>query len=335
MASSSDRNTIPVFNGEDYASWKNQQMTAKEIESTRIMNAKALSRLQNGAKEAWDTLAKDFEEDSRTVVIKLQNLRREFENLHMLEAEVVKTFYDRVVYVVNQMQTLGEEVTDQKVVQKILISLPESGSLEAHKQRRERRGYQNQSVESAFQAKLNFKEESKRGKQSQWKGTEKGTSSSSTVQDKNVSGSGKMCDICKRVGHIADDCWHKGKPQFHHCKRFGHIQKYCRFKTENKANLAKFSSSAEENLFYATQSTLSIKNNVWYLDCGCSNHMSGNEALFDYFNHGVSTMIRLGNGEAVSSKRKGRVKIQTIEGVKFINDVLYVPALSSNLLSVG
>ncbi|XP_038688240.1 uncharacterized protein LOC119987411 [Tripterygium wilfordii] len=47
------------------------------------------------------------------------------------------------------------------------------GSLETHQQRRQRHGDHNQSVESAFQAKLTFRDDSKRGKPPHWKGTEK------------------------------------------------------------------------------------------------------------------------------------------------------------------
>ena len=98
----------------------------------------------------------------------------------MKESESVKEYFSRVIGVVNHMRTLGEDVTDQKVVEKILISLPEKyehivaaieeskdlttlsveqlmGSLESHEQRRLLRN--DQSVESAFQTKLNLKQQ--------------------------------------------------------------------------------------------------------------------------------------------------------------------------------
>ncbi|XP_038699712.1 cytochrome P450 82A3-like [Tripterygium wilfordii] len=104
MASSSgDKVSMPLFHGDDYASWKVKMRTylmseglwcivangylepsdettlpeskKKELESTSMVNAKALSKLQNGvgvtifpriirarsAKEAWDIIAKEFE----------------------------------------------------------------------------------------------------------------------------------------------------------------------------------------------------------------------------------------------------------------------------------
>ncbi|XP_038704724.1 uncharacterized protein LOC120000671 [Tripterygium wilfordii] len=106
-------------------------------------------------------------------------------------------------------------------------------------------------------------------------------------------------------------------------------------KVWSKANFDEFTSDQEEKLFYATQSGTSHNTNVCYLDSGCSNHMFGNKDFFYFIQFGVSSNIRLGNGEVVESKGKGRVKIITDGGMKFINNVLFVPSLRHNLLSVG
>ena len=36
----------------------------------------------------------------------------------------------------------------------------------------------------------------------------------------------------------------------------------------------------EENLFFASISDASIKSNEWYVDSGCTNHMTGDEKDF-------------------------------------------------------
>ncbi|KAK0599285.1 hypothetical protein LWI29_003939 [Acer saccharum] len=40
------------------------------------------------------------------------------------------------------------------------------------------------------------------------------------------------CTTCKRTNHLADDCWHTGKPQVQctFCNKWGHKEQYCRFK---------------------------------------------------------------------------------------------------------
>ena len=55
---------------------------------------------------------------------KLQILRRDFESLSMKDSENVDTFYTRVVGLINQLKYHGEPISDQRVVEKILRSLP-------------------------------------------------------------------------------------------------------------------------------------------------------------------------------------------------------------------
>ena len=55
---------------------------------------------------------------------KLQILRRDFESLSMKDSESVNSFYTRVVCLINQLKSHGETITDQRVVAKILRSIP-------------------------------------------------------------------------------------------------------------------------------------------------------------------------------------------------------------------
>ena len=56
-------------------------------------------------------------------LIKLNNLRREFENLKMKDGESVKDYSSKVMEVVNQMKIYGDTILDQRIVQKVLVSL--------------------------------------------------------------------------------------------------------------------------------------------------------------------------------------------------------------------
>nr|KYP75873.1 Copia protein [Cajanus cajan] len=76
-------------------------------------------------KEAWDKLKEDFQANERTRRMKVLNLRREFEAIKMKEAETVKEFSDKLSKVVTQIKLLGEELSDQRVVEKIFVFLPE------------------------------------------------------------------------------------------------------------------------------------------------------------------------------------------------------------------
>ncbi|KAL8132856.1 hypothetical protein AgCh_008366 [Apium graveolens] len=77
------------------------------------------------AKEAWDILKAEFEGNEKTTAMKLQSLRREFENLKMKDSEIIKDYSSQIIRLVNELKSNGENVTDQRVVEKILVSLSE------------------------------------------------------------------------------------------------------------------------------------------------------------------------------------------------------------------
>ena len=76
------------------------------------------------AKEAWDKLKEEFQGSDKTRQMQVINLRMEFEVLKMEEEETVKQYTDRLMKVVNQIKLLGEELTDKRIVEKVLVSLP-------------------------------------------------------------------------------------------------------------------------------------------------------------------------------------------------------------------
>ncbi|CAM8975427.1 unnamed protein product [Rhodiola kirilowii] len=76
------------------------------------------------AKEAWDTLSTHFEGTDKVKQSMIQMLTSRFEELKMQEDESIKNFNARVCDLVNEASTLGEALPEEKVVQKILRSLP-------------------------------------------------------------------------------------------------------------------------------------------------------------------------------------------------------------------
>nr|CAN66871.1 hypothetical protein VITISV_021425 [Vitis vinifera] len=54
---------------------------------------------------------------------------------------------------------------------------------------------------------------------------------------------------------------------------------FSKFKNNQQASCAE-EKEADENMFYACQSAAEQKNNVWSLDSGCTNHMTGNKNIF-------------------------------------------------------
>ena len=54
----------------------------------------------------------------------MEILRRDFESPFMKDSETVDTFYTKVVGLINQLKSHGETITDERVVEKILRSIP-------------------------------------------------------------------------------------------------------------------------------------------------------------------------------------------------------------------
>ena len=113
----------------------------KQLKEDKMSDAKALFMIQQGvaesifsriisakrSKEAWLLLEQEFKGSTKVHAVKLQNLRRQFQNFRMQESQRIREYYNQIVELMNQMRSLGEsELTEQKLVEKLLISLPES-----------------------------------------------------------------------------------------------------------------------------------------------------------------------------------------------------------------
>ena len=72
----------------------------------------------NYAKEAWDILKSNFHGTNKVFIVKLKNIRREFENLQMKENESDAEFNSRTANVINKLKNNGEDYQEQRIVKK-------------------------------------------------------------------------------------------------------------------------------------------------------------------------------------------------------------------------
>ena len=90
-----------------------------------------------------------------------------------------------------------------------------------------------------------------------------------------------------------------------------------------------------ETLLIVVQANQEPEYDVWYVDTSCSNHMCGSKSSFPYLNERFHSTVSLGDCSTVKVMGKGNIEIRTKNGfVETISNVLYVPDLKSNLLSV-
>ncbi|XP_074341822.1 uncharacterized protein LOC141679213 [Apium graveolens] len=286
----------------------------------------------------------------------------------MKDSENIQSYHARVMEIVNQMRTYGDDIFDQHVVEKILISLTDKyenivavieetkyltklsvkelmGSLQAHEKRRFK---QTEQTENAFQSNTKVKAQpfTRKGgynqehKKADWRKKNEYFNSNKKVDnnDRGASFNSKLfCKICKKTNHMTSKCWFKGKPQCHYVIDLVISRKIAdlNFRKEQILLKKRWNNKEEDCLYYACHSSHHEDNNVWFLDSDCINHMSENENIFVHLDTTVNPKVRIGNGTVGQAKGKGTIVVKTKSGVKYIHDVLLVPDLKENLLSVG
>ncbi|GAB2294185.1 hypothetical protein Dimus_038285 [Dionaea muscipula] len=121
----------------------------------------------------------------------------------------------------------------------------------------------------------------------------------------------ERCQYCGTQGHIAKICWWIPK------------------KTETATTVL------PQALAALTLDT-SVADTEWMTDTGASNHMTGKSQLLSNFKtyHGKDGVL-IGDGSSLKIKGIGETKVKQKHASIPLHDVLYVPALTKNLLSVS
>jgi len=73
----------------------------------------------------------------------------------------------------------------------------------------------------------------------------------------------------------------------------------------------------------------------WHINSGCTNNMTNDWKLFKKINEIVISKARIGNGAHLTVKGKQIVAIKGHLCLKLISNVLYIPEINQNLLSVS
>ena len=89
----------------------------------------------------------------------------------------------------------------------------------------------------------------------------------------------------------------------------------------------------ENYLCYTALTALKVRDSyLWYLDSGCSKHMTRNKALFKTLFEGKIVIVTFGDGSKSVIRGIGTVDIP---GLPVFEDVWYVDGLKANLLSIS
>ena len=79
-------------------------------------------------------------------------------------------------------------------------------------------------------------------------------------------------------------------------------------------------------MFYSSKGAERESYNLWYLDSGCSNHMTRERDIFISLDQSFNSQVKLGDGKMQKAVGKGTIAVHTKGGnKKLISNVLYVP----------
>ncbi|CAN6678096.1 unnamed protein product [Malus baccata var. baccata] len=112
-------------------------------------------------------------------------------------------------------------------------------------------------------------------------------------------GAKNPCKYCDKLNF--GECWFKGKPRCHNCDKPGHFAKDCR--TKKFTLHANYVNQVENNptMFYVcTSAAMKKDDDIWYIDSGCSNHMTGRENLLVNIDRNVIAKVEMGTGQLVN-----------------------------------
>ena len=75
---------------------------------------------------------------------------------------------------------------------------------------------------------------------------------------------------------------------------------------------------------------------IWYLDNGASNHMTGDKRYFSSMDNTITGKVRFGDDSRVDIMGKGTISFIDMNGeARKMTDVYFIPNLRSNVISLG
>lgn len=246
-------------------------------------------------------------------------LLRQICSLKFSDGKDMEEHISTMLDLVNKLTALGEKLVDHLIVAMLLSSLPESYStlITALESRAEK-----ELTLDLVKGKL-IDEFKRRKHMCLTHDTGDIAMKTQHGKDSKDKGSGVDCYFCKKSGHMKKDCL-----------------KYKRWKAnKERANQVKDEANNNSKYVCFTACKDRYADDAWYIDSGATTHMTRDISFFDTLDKEFSDAIRLANGDLLQVKGKGTGKLKCLnkqgeEIIVEIKDVLYVPSLDGNLISV-
>ncbi|XP_019430617.1 PREDICTED: uncharacterized protein LOC109337963 [Lupinus angustifolius] len=261
---------------------------------------------------------------------------------------------------IKKMKGFGELVTDLMIIEKIMRSFPQKfdfiivaneeskdvnamkieelqSSLEAHEMRMLERNPIKKS-EQALKASHFTEDDRKRDKK--WKGKQHHQKMWPLKSEKNkpnhdwpesYRGGSRMNKKGKRFDKKKVECFNCHKMRHYSCEC--HAEKA---RGNEEVYAAQEDSDQEPLNLMVTTSGGDSQTESWYLDSGCLNHMTKHKEWLTNFDSSKKSKVKFADDSSLEVEGMGNVIIKRQNGSKaMITEVLYVPYMKCNLLSIG
>ena len=301
--------------------FKKRERTAFRILCTHLVDAQ-LQHVKSckGAAEAWKTLRGIHETKGLANIL---FLRRKFFTIKMQESDDLLQHINKVKTLVDQLEALDVAVTEGDIVMTLLESLPSSfENLIVAMETKDIKELTLTYVTSRLMHEVTRKKENQNVAMDNTALIAHHHKSGGGGESSNARGEPLQCFNCGQPNHLARNCWkHKRNNQ---CE---------------KANKAKVEDDYVDHAFVASHDDALNMNDDWIVDSGATTHMSPHRGDFDTFETTLPKKVFMGDDSVLQAIGRGSILVDTKVGgctkrIRF-KDVLYVPKLQSNLLSVS
>lgn len=283
----------------------------------------------------WEKLANQFQK--KTWANKLA-LRRKLYSLRLKDGESVQKHIKEMTEIFDGLAVIDDPITQEDRVVHLLASLPESydilvTALEAN--------VEVPKMETVTERLLH--EERKLKERS---GSETSDGMKAMLANRLSKGKGPKCYHCGKFGHIKRNCRELNTPKHDGDKGEFNEGMDNKHKANNAAESGRTDSSSDSDevglMVNHALNSLNGRTNMWIIDSGATCHMCNDVSLFvKLHNFEKPVEVTLGDGHVVKATGRGVVKTE-IESPNIqkgkscvLQDVLYVPSLSYNLVSVS